>query len=167
MDTDLSLRDAGDADRGFLLRLFMALRAREWGLPEASCGSLQPLLHGQFDAQARAYRTAHPQSRCQVILEAGRPVGRLWVDRAASGIRILDISIEPAHQGRGIGRAVLGRVLAEAQRNAVPVSLAVAQENPAGHLYRRLGFAVTAERPPYLEMRWWAAASMQTRGAVQ
>ncbi|MEU2358349.1 GNAT family N-acetyltransferase [Streptomyces misionensis] len=57
---------------------------------------------------------------------------------------IEDIAVAPAHRGRGIGRALIGRAVAFArERGAVHIWLEVSNVNaPAIHAYRRLGFTL-------------------------
>jgi len=150
----LTLRDAAASDLPFLRGLFSALRRREWGSAGLDEAVLRRLIDMQFDAQQHQYRQAYPESVCKIIEHGGVPVGRVWLNRSPSGFHILDISIAPAMQRLGIGAGTLARVLDEAAASAVPVTLMVAQTNPAQHLYRKLGFEVTAERPPYFEMCW-------------
>ncbi len=56
------------------------------------------------------------------------------------------IATHEDHRGRGIGAALLERVLATVEGS---VALHVEPDNPAAHLYRKLGFT-----QKYLEMRW-------------
>ena len=56
------------------------------------------------------------------------------------------IQIVPEHQGFGIGTVFLQRLLAEAKRADVGVTLLVLKANPATRLYGRLGFRVVDTR---------------------
>ncbi len=64
-------------------------------------------LEMQFKAQGDDYRRRYPQAACDVILEGDRPVGRLFVARVSSEIRILDLAILPSERNRGIGTRLL------------------------------------------------------------
>ena len=150
----LTLRDAAASDLPFLRELFSALRRREWGSAGLDETMLRRLIDMQFDAQQHQYRRAFPESVCKIIEYGGFPVGRVWLNRSPSGFHILDLSVTPSMQRLGIGAGTLARVLDEAAASAVPVTLTVAQNNPAQHLYRKHGFEVTAECPPYFKMCW-------------
>jgi ribosomal protein S18 acetylase RimI-like enzyme len=80
------------------------------------------------------------------ILEAeGTPIGMFKVVRGSEEWRIMQIQLLPAYQRRGIGTAVLGRILAEASANRVPVTLSVLKANHAIRLYKRVGFTIVSE----------------------
>ena len=57
----------------------------------------------------------------------------------------LSMSVLPPHRGRGVGTALLGRLLAEAAGEFGSVSLSVSRTNPARRLYRRFGFTAVGE----------------------
>ncbi|WP_314038511.1 ribosomal protein S18-alanine N-acetyltransferase [Dietzia sp. CH92] len=60
------------------------------------------------------------------------------------------IGVDPAHQGRGIGRALLRRMLEVADAEAAPVVLDVRTDNvPARTLYEAHGFEIVGLRPRY------------------
>lgn len=60
------------------------------------------------------------------------------------------IGVDPAHHGRGIGRALLHRMLDIADADAAPVVLDVRTDNiPARTLYEAHGFEVVGLRPRY------------------
>lgn len=60
---------------------------------------------------------------------------------AAPLVNIHDIAVLPGHRGKGIGRALLGAVEAEAlKRGACKITLEVLSGNPARHLYAACGF---------------------------
>lgn len=170
---NIELRDACAADRPGLLRLYASTRADELaglaraGSDEATC---ETFLAMQFDLQQRAYRSRFPHARCQVI-ELGdggdthqtEAIGRLWVDRSAEAIHILDISLLPPLRGRGIGAHCLRAVQSEAAQTGRSVSLHVVAANPAHRLYTRLGFVVTGQHGLHLAMRWCSATDDSVR----
>ncbi|WP_198169102.1 GNAT family N-acetyltransferase [Herbidospora daliensis] len=53
--------------------------------------------------------------------------------------------LDPAHQGRGIGSAVLDRLLERCDRDRVTVRLNVLRGSPARRLYERRGFTLDTE----------------------
>jgi len=56
-------------------------------------------------------------------------------------------------RGQGVGTELVGRLVQEAYRRGQPaLSLAVEQGNPAGRLYRRMGFRTVRETPDDLVM---------------
>lgn len=60
---------------------------------------------------------------------------------AAPLVNIHDLAVLPSHRGRGIGKALLAAVEAEAlKRGACKITLEVLSGNPARHLYAREGF---------------------------
>jgi GNAT superfamily N-acetyltransferase len=55
--------------------------------------------------------------------------------------------LDPRHQGRGVGTAVLRALLARADAAGLTLSLQVLQGSAARSLYERHGFTVDAEDP--------------------
>ena len=56
------------------------------------------------------------------------------------------LGVEPAHQGRGLGRALLAPMLARAEAGRYPVYLETAHESNLD-FYAKFGFSVKAEAP--------------------
>lgn len=52
----------------------------------------------------------------------------------------LAIGIRPTHRGSGVGTALLGQLLAEADARYPAVVLSVREHNPSRRLYERMGF---------------------------
>ena len=123
------------------------------GLLPWSNAEKEDFLRMQFGAQHTYYHQAFPYARFDVIEHCGEPVGRLYVDRKAEDIRIIDISLLTAHRGRGIGGALMRGLLTEGDSSARPVSIHVERNNPALRLYRRLGFQEIEDKGIYLFMR--------------
>ena len=88
-----------------------------------------------------------------MILAGDEPAGRLYVARWEDEIRIVDIALLPAFRGRGIGGALLGDLIAEADAAGKPLSIHVEQNNPARSLYERLGFEEAGEFGVYVLMK--------------
>ncbi len=140
--TRTCLRPATLADEEFLLGLYTSTRADLAVLPaELRVG----LVRQQYVAQDAHYRQSNPDASFDVVEVDGRPAGRLYVDRRADDVRVIDISLLPEHRGDGIGTALIRAVQDEAAAAGRSVSLHVALGNRAGRLYERLGFRLAAD----------------------
>ena len=84
--------------------------------------------------------------------ESGRPFGAAWFrlfskDQPGYGfidefLPELSVAVQDDSRGRGVGTALLLSLLKEAATAGFPaLSLSVSADNPALHLYQRLGFA--------------------------
>ena len=147
---------SGPEDEAFLFALYAATRADEmaaWGLDEAT---LQPLLTMQFTAQRGQYAAQYPDADHDIVLLGERAVGRLYVDRTAEGLLLIDVSLLPEVRGRGLGTALLRALQQEAAEHGRPLRLSVRLDNPARRLYRRLGFAPVGDDGVYEQMHWHA-----------
>ena len=112
------------------------------------CGTFLPL--GSFEA----------------LDDSGRPCGFIIVSRiSATGAMIPQISISPAHQGHGIGKALMDAALhALAAQGYKTVALAVTATNRrACEWYLRLGFRV---RKSFSACLWQAPAVSLARAAA-
>ncbi len=95
-----------------------------------------------------------PAARFDIVRYRGRRVGRLYVDRRADEIRIIDIALLPERRGDGIGGAMMQALLDEAAAAGKPVRIHVEKFNRALGLYRRLGFSQIEDQGVYLLMEW-------------
>ena len=111
-------------------------------------------LRQQFEAQHRFYREQFADAAFDIVLLDDRPVGRLYVDRRADEIRIIDIALLPEARGRGVGTSLMNDLLAEAARRGQPVRIHVERNNPALRLYGRLGFEQIEDQGVYYLMEW-------------
>ena len=91
---------------------------------------------------------------CSIVLCDGQPCGYLCLDERADQLRVREIVIAPAFQGRGIGTALLQRVLRRAGERPLPVRLGALHANRAAALYRRLGFREIGRTPTHLLFEW-------------
>jgi GNAT superfamily N-acetyltransferase len=80
----------------------------------------------------------------------GGPIGAAWARQFAPGEEPaffvnertpeITIGVRPHIRGRGVGRALLHALLAEATRRDIGLCLNVRHDNPAQRLYERVGF---------------------------
>lgn len=152
---DPELRPVTDLDEEFLFEVYASTREEEVTRVGWDEAQVQGFMQLQHRAQTSDYLERFPGSSYSVITLSRRPVGRLWVDRHHDEIRILDITVLPAHQGRGIGTMLLEQLQSEARQAGVPLRDSVLIDNPrAEALYRRLGFVQIGETGMYRSLEW-------------
>lgn len=153
------LRAAAASDGAFLRDLYLDTRRDEFAMLALPAAQLEELLQLQFTAQSRQYAARYPRGEQYIVQHEGEAVGRLFVDRAPDGIRIVDVSLLQGHRGRGVGTGIVRALQAEAAARGVPLRLSVRRENPAARLYARLGFLEVAADEIYRELEWWGEAT--------
>ena len=131
-----SFRAATAADAGWIAEL----RAEVMYPDLARLGRFDPIrvrerLLAAFDPAAT-----------QVIEVGGEPIGCIALRNEDDARWVEHFYLATARQGRGIGAAVLSRLLGAAADKR-PFKLNVLQGSPARRLYERCGFAVESEDP--------------------
>ena len=154
VSTMVDLRPMKDGDLPFLAELYASTRREELEAVGWSDEEKRTFLQTQFEYQHRYYIEHYRTCQFLVIEQAGRPIGRLYVDRWPAEIRIVDISLLPEARGGGIGSALLRMILEEGAASRLPVSIHVEYNNPAKRLYERLGFRDVDTNGVYMLMRW-------------
>ncbi|GAA5505755.1 hypothetical protein Rcae01_01202 [Novipirellula caenicola] len=100
----------------------------------------QQFLQMQFAAQHQYYQEHYSDAAFDLILVDGDPAGRLYLQRRQDEHRVVDIALLPEYRGKGIGHKIMQGILDEAAEAGLPVRIHVEHNNPAMHLYQRLGF---------------------------
>lgn len=140
---ELRAIEAGDAE--FLYAVYAGTRAEELAPLGWSHAQLETFLRMQFEAQRRDYWTNYDTSRFHIVVCAGVPAGRLYVERRSEELLIVDIAVLAEFQNRGIGSALLENLFVEADAAQMPLRIHVEYNNRAQRLYRRLGFEFVGE----------------------
>jgi RimJ/RimL family protein N-acetyltransferase len=152
-DMAITLRDVLEADEAFLREVYAGSRAEEMALVPWSDEQREAFLRMQFDAQHSYYHAQFPTADYKVILENTEPIGRIYIHRTEE-IRVLDITILPAHRNRGLGSAIIRKLMVEGSLAGKAVSIWVEHFNPSRKLFDRLGFSQIQKDGYNLLMEW-------------
>jgi ribosomal protein S18 acetylase RimI-like enzyme len=126
----LSLRPASEADLDFCERLSRSNMA--------AYRSARGIV---WDSQR--YLTSWAQFENFVIVANGIPVGTLRLLEVDGALEIRDLQVLPSQHGQGIGTWAINQAQTLAtNRGTTALRLRVFPDNPAQHLYSRLGFEV-------------------------
>jgi ribosomal protein S18 acetylase RimI-like enzyme len=151
---ELRLRPEIEADEPFLRRLFADVRGPEFALMPMDEEQRRQLIIQQFDLQRDQYRRQFPDAQWLVVEKDGAPIGRLYHYHQGNSVHIIDISLLARQRGRGIGARLLRDLQTEARSTNRMVTLRVRQDNPARHLYDRLGFRELRREGHHAFMAW-------------
>ena len=150
----ITLRPVSDADEEFILAVYASTRAQEMALVPWSPEQKDEFVRMQFRAQKQHYAAEYPRARHEIICVEGAPVGRLYCDRSAEAIHILDVTVLPQHRGAGIGAELLRTLLDEAAGSGKPLTIFVENFNRSLRLFERLGFQRAEEKGFQFLLRW-------------
>lgn len=154
MARGLRFRPVEAADMGFLSALYAAGRAEEVAPLPWTAAQKAAFLAAQFDAQHAHYMAHYPDAHWLIAERDGAPVGRLYLERWPSEIRVIDIALTPDARGLGLGTAMMDDVMTLAAADGLAVGIHVEHTNRARRLYERLGFRQVADQGVYALMRW-------------
>lgn len=149
----LCLRPERESDGPFMQALYGSTRVAELDQLDWSAEQRDRFIAQQFEAQRAHYRQHYPGADFLVIEYNARPIGRLYIYRTASELRLMDIIVQADWRRQGLGRNVLLGVVEQAVEHELPVTLHVEPLNPARYWYQRLGFERVEERGVYWFMR--------------
>ncbi|WP_223248230.1 GNAT family N-acetyltransferase [Sulfurirhabdus autotrophica] len=150
----IGLRPAQAADKAFLFEVYVSTRIGDVALFNWDESQKLAFLDMQFNAQHQYYTAQFPDAHWDVLELNGEGIGRLYTNRHAHEIHIIDITLLPEFRRQGIGSNLLQSLMDEAASTNQYVLAHVAQFNPAMHLYQRLGFRSVSDDGMYTRMEW-------------
>lgn len=149
----LGFRFESDDDVDVLRDLYASTRADELARVDWPEPLKQAFVHQQFSAQREQYRQHYPGAGFLIVQREGAVIGRLYVHRTSREVRLMEVTLQPAWRGKGLGSALMARLIEWADERGLPVTLHVEPFNPAHRLYQRLGFNTVEIRGVYHFMR--------------
>ena len=152
----ITFRAISSEDRAILYNIYASTRIEEIARLNWSKKQKDEFLHMQFTAQHSYYQNQFTRADFNLILNDKQVIGRLYLDRREDEFRIIDIALLPSHRNKGIGKALMEDILAEAKMAEKPVRIHVEKQNPALNLYNRLGFTQIGDTEVYYLMEWIA-----------
>jgi ribosomal protein S18 acetylase RimI-like enzyme len=153
----IRFRPIAPEDTPFLRRVYGTTREEEMRAVPWTEEQKKQFVDMQFAAQKQHYEQAYPSCDFLVIELDGESIGRLYIDRDETDIYIIDIALLPEHRRRGVGGMLLEEILEEGRTTGKKVQIYVEHDNPARHLYDRLGFRHVDSNGIYHKMEWRAA----------
>lgn len=136
----ISFRKVTEKDTIFIESVYRSTREQELSMTNWSEMQKKAFVMMQLSAQLHHYANHFPGSTHVIINYKQKPVGRLYTCLEKEAIRILDISLLPVFRNKGIGNLVILGIIKEAKKAGIKVALHVMPDNPALHLYERIGF---------------------------
>ena len=116
-------------------------------------------LAGMTERSAAAAAAGLPNSWAAVVVRHGGfavGMGRIIGDGGLA-FQIVDIAVDPAHQQRGLGKAIMAWLLAELRARApAEAYVSLIADGDARHLYARFDFAPVM--PASIGMALWLTA---------
>ena len=134
-------------------QLYASTRAAELAQVDWPEATKQAFVRQQFDAQHSQYRLHYAGALFLVVELEEAVIGRIYIKPGSTELRLMEITLQPASRGLGLGRVLLQALLTQADHAALPLTLHVEPFNPAHAWYLRLGFTVVEERGAYHFMR--------------
>ncbi len=146
----ITTRPLDPTEEAFAYQVYASTRLEELTLIPWTDEQKDAFARMQFQIRDQQYRAEYPEALTEIILCNDVPAGTMITSQTADTLFLVDIALLPHFRGTGIG----ARILRELQVQGKKIILHVAKDNPAQHLYSRLGFVTVAEDSMYLCMEW-------------
>jgi len=144
---EVTLRPALPEDESFLAAVYGTTREQEMAMVPWDAAQRNAFILSQFRAQRAHYQTEYPQAQDSIIMISGlsgvQPVGRIYIDRRESEIRIMDFTLLPAFRRQGIGTPIIRRLMNEAAQAGKNVSINLDAFTTSQPVFEKLGFKPT------------------------
>ena len=148
----INFRKVSNSDFTFLKALYRSTREEEIESTGWDEDQKNKFIEFQFNAQHAQYLYSFKGADFLIITLNGKDIGRLYVWRTESQIKIIDISLLKKYRGKAIGTRILTELIEESNKTGKKLNLHVDPQNPALKLYERLGFKKTEDKGVYFFM---------------
>ncbi len=152
-----------ERDLGFLFKVYASTRADEVAQTGWPAQQQHEFLQIQFTAQHKHYQQYYPKATFDLIMLGEQAIGRLYVSRWPTQIRIIDIALLSEFRGKKIGGLLMRKLFAEAKEKQLEISIHVKKNNPAIHWYLGLGFKEIEDKGIYRLMKTHFVAKQKTK----
>jgi ribosomal protein S18 acetylase RimI-like enzyme len=151
----IKLRPATQNDEVFIANLFRSTRQTIL-MADAERGYLEMIVEQQQELQIKGYEINYPNAFVFIAEFQQEKIGRVIVDFGSNVANLIDIMFILQARNKGYGRSIIQALQQAAQKNVIPMTLVVDQENTsAKHLYLSLGFKTESIKPPSELMVWY------------
>jgi ribosomal protein S18 acetylase RimI-like enzyme len=154
---ELGVRAAVEADLPYLRTLYRALRQDEL-LAHTNWPDEFKLafLDNQFAMQHVHYLNVFAAADFWIVEQQGQPIGRYYLLRQPPNYHVVELSLESAWRGRGVGGLLLDWTQSLVrEQQARGIDLQVDEANLAAQrLYQRTGFTEIGRQSPSIAMHW-------------
>jgi ribosomal protein S18 acetylase RimI-like enzyme len=165
MSIHLALRPIRNDDIGILKAVYQASRAWEQAFFGFDDAQWLAFIEQQFQLQHHHYRSHYPEANFDCVLQNENAIGRLYVDRGATSIQLMDINLLPQFQQQGIGTHLLLQLIDEAEQSQKTLRAYVEENNHARAWYAKHGFCEVSQQTPYILIeRRFATPSTSIQG---
>jgi len=143
-----------ESDTAFLRDLYASTRWQELAQTPWNDDAKRAFLQEQFFLQRDHYRKNYVGAEFLVVRQHDQPIGRIYIYATPREIRLMDIALIDIKRGVGLGRLMIEALMRLARETACEITLHVEPNNPALHLYQRLGFTLIEDRGVYHFLGW-------------
>ncbi|MEA2024496.1 MAG: GNAT family N-acetyltransferase [Actinomycetota bacterium] len=141
-DVMFGLRPATSSDVEFL-----------WGTQHRALGDFIAVEFGTSVTEQRAFFDEHfDVDAHEIVLNEGEEIGFLFYEERSDHLYLGNIALVPQYRRRGIGSAILAKIIDEAETAGLPIRLQVLKPNPARQFYEKRGFVVIDETDHHFQM---------------
>jgi len=153
----VELRPAGPEDEAFILRLYESTRAAELALVPWETAQREMFVRLQSVAQRAHYQAEYPTAEQLLILLDGEPVGRLYVHRRETEIRLLDFSLLPESHTHAAVPQLIRQLMDDARAAGKAVTIHFQPGDLLQGLFEQLDFKPVANNGVHVLFEWRAA----------
>ncbi|MBK6285535.1 MAG: GNAT family N-acetyltransferase [Draconibacterium sp.] len=137
---EITYRPISASDLHFLKNLYRSTREEELDTTDWNELQKERFIEFQFNAQHSHYVNSFERADFLLIKLKKTDIGRLYLWKTDSQIRILDITLLEKYRRKEIGTKIITALIHEANKTGKKLNLHVGKNNPALKLYERLGF---------------------------